>query len=394
MSEWETIFSSAFEKVKQDIMQYHRREDLEEMTPQERALVTGISKLPFPVEIISIQVDNQKYPYLKDGISQLVVYRLAGLGKFQVDYHGEISPTKEAVTNALMNFFKISEKDAMSIANVLTEKFEYTGFSIDDDTHIQFTRYDIRNNQEQFFKDLRSFFYSSVNDHLVNKFMTEVNVDYNTMFNLENTPILESSEFLQPDSRTSHLSLEWLQSRMSVIQLIPNVPESVRLQFQRAKDLFIFGYFRYEFFTISSHYAVLAHETAMKQRYVQSLGEKATITYNSEKYEITQPTYFQISEFIYNLKKSKRIQSARSILVNGEKFPSTVNQVINWLVSKGIIKKWKARMDDLVRKVRNSLSHPEHVQIFMPNMAEGMIRQIVYDINELFASTVANSELK
>jgi len=185
MSEWETIFSSAFEKVKQDIMQYHRREDLEEMTPQERALVTGISKLPFPVEIISIQVDNQKYPYLKDGISQLVVYRLAGLGKFQVDYHGEISPTKEAVTNALMNFFKISEKDAMSIANVLTEKFEYTGFSIDDDTHIQFTRYDIRNNQEQFFKDLRSFFYSSVNDHLVNKFMTEVNVDYNTMFNLE-----------------------------------------------------------------------------------------------------------------------------------------------------------------------------------------------------------------
>lgn len=394
MSEWETIFSSAFEKVKQDITQYHKREDSEEMTPQERALVTGISKLPFPVKIISIRVDTQKHPHLKDDVSQLVMYRLADLEKFQVDYHDEISPSKEAITNALMNFFKISEKDATSTAKEITEKFEYTGFSFDDGTHIQFTPYDIRKNQEQFFKDLRSLFYHSLNDHLINKFITYVNEDYNTLFNLKNTPILEASEFLKPDSRTDHLSLEWLQSRMSDIHLIPNVPEAVRLQFQRSKDLFIFGYFRYEFFTISSHYAVLAHETAMKQRYVQSLGEKATIAYNSERHEITQPTYFQISELIHNLKKSKRIRSACTVLVNGEEFPSTVNQVIEWLVSKGISKKWKARMDDLVRKVRNSLSHPEHVQIFMPNWAEGILRQIAYDINELFAPTSTSLELK
>ena len=39
MSEWDTIFSEAFDFVKKDITQYHSREDPEEMTPNERALV-------------------------------------------------------------------------------------------------------------------------------------------------------------------------------------------------------------------------------------------------------------------------------------------------------------------------------------------------------------------
>ncbi len=95
MSEWESIFSNAFEKVKQDMLQYHKRDDSEEMTPQERALVTGISKLPFPVEIISIRVDNQKYPHLQDDVSQLVAYRLTELEKLDKDLCSKIMRFEE-----------------------------------------------------------------------------------------------------------------------------------------------------------------------------------------------------------------------------------------------------------------------------------------------------------
>lgn len=56
MSEWDTIFSEAFDFVKKDITHYHSHNDPEEMTPNERALVLGISKLPLPVEIIDVEV--------------------------------------------------------------------------------------------------------------------------------------------------------------------------------------------------------------------------------------------------------------------------------------------------------------------------------------------------
>ena len=210
-------------------------------------------------------------------------------------------------------------------------------------------------------------------------------LDFNILHGLTQDPILKSEDFLKPDQRSEHLSLEWLQARVSNIKIIPDVPDPIRQEFQRAKDLFIFGYFKYEFFTISSHYALLAHETAMKQKYVQSLGGKAVITYGNEIHEILEPTYFQLSNFIYEMKKNKHWK-LEEVKVNNEKFPRNVNQVINWLVVNKKIKKWKGKMDDIIKNVRNSLSHPEHVQIFFPSMAEGILQKIAYDINELFTS--------
>lgn len=48
--------------------------------------------------------------------------------------------------------------------------------------------------------------------------------------------------------------------------------------FKAAKDLYVFGFFRYYFFTISNHYAFLAIESAIRHRYNQWLGEKAVLT--------------------------------------------------------------------------------------------------------------------
>ena len=383
MSEWEAIFADAFDFVKKDLIQYHSRKDPEEMSPTEKSLILGINHLPLPVEIIDVEVNTQKYPHLKDDICQLVRYDLPRIGENQVKYGGKIPATKNAIRDAMIEYFKISTKDSISIAEDLTKKFEYTGFSLDDGSHIQFTRYDIKNNTKEFAEDLRSLFYSSMNDYIINKFMTEKEIDFNKLYQLKNDSILSSNDLLKPDLRSAHLTLEYLQSIISRIQLIPEVPEPVRAEFQRAKDLFIFSYFRYEFFTLSIRSALFALEVAMRYRYLQSLKGKAVITCDGQTvHELTDPTYSQISDFLHQIKKRKDL-NFKHMKVNGEKFPFSVTELIHWLGENGI-PKWKLRFYDIGRKMRNSLAHPEHASIHLPSNV--MLLRIAYDINELFSS--------
>lgn len=383
MSEWEAIFSKAFDFVKKDITQYHSHDDLEEMTPNERALVLGINKLPLPVEIMDVEVNSQENPHLKDNICQLIRYNLPKIGENQVKYCGKVHATKDAIYDAMIEHFGISSKRALSITEILIKKFEYTGFSIDDGSYIQFTRYDIRNNMEEFLQDLRSLFYHSFNDYIINRFKTEKETDFNILYQLKNDPILSSNEFLKPDSRSEHVTLEYLQSIISDIQLIPEVPEPVRIEFQRAKDLFIFSYFRYEFFTLSSRSALFALEVAMKERYLQSLKGKAVITYEDQiVHEMTKPTYSQISDFLYEMRRTKKWKF-KNVKVNDNEFPFGMRGLINWLGRNGS-PKWKLQLYEVGRKLRNSLAHPEHASIYPPS--NGMLLRIAYDINELFSS--------
>lgn len=383
MSEWDLIFSEAFDFIKKDITQYHSHDDPEEMIPNERVLVLGINKLPLPVEIIDVEVDNQTYPYLKDTICQLVRYNLPKIGENLVKYCDKIPATKNAISTALIEHFGISNDDAMFITESLTAKFEYTGFSISDGSHIQFTRYNIRNNMNEFLIDLRSLFYQSFNDYIINRFKTEKETDFNKLYQLKTDPVLSRDDLLKPDSRTKHMTLEYLQSIISDIQLIPEVSEPVRMEFQHAKDLFIFSYFKYEFFTLSNRSALFAYEIAMKQRYLQSLKGKAVITYENQiVHEITQPTYSQIADFLYEMRRKKKWKIG-DVKVNDEKFPSGMTELINWLIRNGS-PKWKLQFYDAARKVRNSLAHPEHAPIFPPS--NGLLLRIAYDINELFTS--------
>lgn len=383
MSEFESIFTEAFEFVKKEIVQYHSHADPEEMSPAEKALVLGISKLPLPVEIIDVEVDTQTYPHLMDNICQLIKYNTSKIGEKQVKYCGKVPATKDAMSTAMIRNFGIPNGESLSISEDITEKFGYSGFSFDDGSHVQFTRYDIRNHKDDFFRDLCSLFYSSLNDYIVNKFMVKDEIDFNKLYQLKNDPVLPPSEFLKPDSRSGYFTLEHLQSIVSRIQLIPEVPQSVKVEFQRAKDLFVFSYFRYEFATLSNRSALFAFEVAMRQRYLQSLKGKAIITCDDQiMHELIDPAYSQISEFLNNVRKNKKIKF-NNIKVNGEKFPMTTTELIKWMGRNGI-PKWKLRFYEMGRKARNSLAHPEHPTIFPPS--NDILLQIAYDINELFYS--------
>lgn len=377
--EWDILFTNSFEFAKKDLTNYYSKKP-DEITPKEQTILTGLSKLPFPVGIIDISVDNKKYPHLEDDIIQLIHYDLEKMGMKQTTYFGKISSNKDELTNVLVQYFKIDKNDSNQIADDITINFEYTGFFPSRTSRIRFTRYNIKNNPKRFYDDFRHLFITDFNEYFMAQYDTEVKVDFNLRYKLKSDTVLSDIDLLVPDVRTS-LSLEKLQEIVSDMQFSPHVPKSIQEEFQRAKDLFVFCYFKYEFYTLSVRSALFSHESAMKLRYIQSLGNKAIIKHNSEilqKY--TDPSYHDISNSVRQLMRQKGWK-LKHITVNDKKFPLTMKNIMNWLIENGI-PKWKFQMYHAGNYLRNSMAHTEQQIILSPSST--ILHNIVYDINEIF----------
>ena len=88
---------------------------------------------------------------------------------------------------------------------------------------------------------------------LANDFKTQP--DYYQDYKLESEPILSEKELLKKFQITEIVdSISNYQDHMSKIQLIPLVNEHVKRVMRRAKKLYIFGVYVYDFFIVAEHY--------------------------------------------------------------------------------------------------------------------------------------------
>ena len=205
-------------------------------------------------------------------------------------------------------------------------------------------------------------------------------IDFNKRYGLEADTVVLASDLLVPDFKFG-ISVEALQKSVADIQLSPKVPDPVKVEFQRAKDLIIFSYFRYSFFTISVRSSLFAHASAMELRYIQSLDGKAVIKCKSETVgELVNPSYFGIHEHITQVIKIRKCKR-KDILVNNIKFPHTMNNLVLWLTKNGIPKE-KLDQYEASRHVRNRLAHTEQQIVLLPST--DILRNVAYDINEMF----------
>jgi len=205
-------------------------------------------------------------------------------------------------------------------------------------------------------RDFMRFFGTTFGDKILEKF--EKRIDYNTKYGLKSDPVLPISELLKKDikfspfvkvdkSGESHeITLEDLQKSVCDIQLIPTVPEGVRKVFNAAKRLHIFGYFEYYFFTISQHYAFLALESALRNRYNE-----------------------------VNCKHKKFTK---------------LYEIIKELVQKGIIPKGEANRYDAGRHLRNSLSHLSNPPILTPTSS--LLKRVAYQINQIWTQQITTEK--
>lgn len=228
--------------------------------------------------------------------------------------------------------------------------------------------------------------FMSHTEGLIRRFKKEH--DFNALYGLMESPVLPLEEWTKIDPTTAHFvkmsdgkppTIEERQKSVCGIQLIPKVPADIHLTFRRAKDAYILGYFRYDFFTVAVHYAALALEAAVKARWSASLAQKVAITCGSDKVQMHFPSHTKISD-LYRRNKWR----GRTVLVDGQRFPLSTNALLDWLEREKILTKWERKGLEIALRMRNELSHVEHSTTDIPSSDK--LRFVAGLANKLFHS--------
>lgn len=391
---WEALLRQTLELAKQRLQKDYRLEDDGSGPPNFVAMRALIDKLPCPVNVVELRFDRSRHPHLQDDVCPLLIYDLSKLGTWTVEWLGVFDAydrttlyrvlVQERGIRAAEHFIERFQLDAMTTWSLAPETSPMS---------LQFLFYDPRRDPDQFAWDLTGHLRHWLDWLRPPKPQT---TDYVALYNLQPEPVLPVDELLKADPRTPAfvewkgdairpLSLEILQERVSRLVLIPPVPEPIHTIFKRAKDLYIFAFFRYEFFTVAEHLAALALEAAIKRRYCQTLGSTVTLqTDAGEQLVLRDPDY----ERIWRIMKDMKEKSRRNLMVNGEQFPATMPHLLDWLVSKGILTKWERKRCDFYRGLRNFFSHPTYAPIDLPGNSFSALAEIALRINSLFHRSV------
>lgn len=337
-----SYFSPFFEILKAEICKRFGNVNDDQLSYRNLAIRDAINSLPCSISIAKLKVDATKYDDAESDVYYLVKYDFSKFGDFSVDHHGEFDLDNIQHESGLIKPFELNEG---IVDDIKTLKLIYYK-NIEQWLWFWLLSQITLENPEKYARDFLHFFEFTFQNNIIKKFGREI--DYVEKYNLQSDPILSSSELLQID-RTAHSIfkprndddskvLEDLQRDVCEIQLIPTVPEGVKKVFNAAKKLYVFGYFEYYFFTISNHYAFLAVESALRNRYNEVFG-----------------------------KPKKFVQ---------------LDTIITKLLGAKIIREAEKHFYDIAKSLRNSLSHLTRPSVFMPS--KKILENAAFSINQLY----------
>ena len=379
---WNEFFDEVFNELRMKFKEIHPFKEDGEVSPDVVALRDAIFKLPCPVKVLELRFDKAQFVHVKDGIGHILRYDLSRIGEKQIEDYGVIDvENRDALKSVLIDKFGFPE---IAVVDFISS-FKTMGiWEPELDYYIHFAQYDLRKYFEKYLFELLQIFLSNIETQLIKKFKRKI--DFNSLYNLREDKVLpwEVLTTREPilDTHFRKPTVEDLQKDICAIQLIPTVPDEVKRIFKSAKDLYVFGYFQWYFFTISNHYSYLAIESAVKHRFNQWLGEKVVLTCKKGNLsqEMIKPSYEKISDFYWQNKKQGR--NYHKLKVGGEDFPYSMTLLLDWLLRKGIQTKWQRDRLKLAIDMRNALSHLESVTILWPNPSG--LKIVAEQINTLY----------
>jgi hypothetical protein len=393
--EWKNTLSLVADRMREDFHSSHPFKDDGEVSPSILALRDAFYTFPVSADVLLIDAGSKQpaghYGIVVMGanfamgpIWTLIAHHTADTSCKEVRFHGTRSLADlDSYLPLLADSFSLDHESYRdSIGNLL-----FSGcWTWDSEEIVDFVPYDIRKFPTEYGRYLAHNLFMSHAEGLIRRFKKEH--DFNALYSLAEDPILPLEEWTKIDPATAlfvkmsdgkPLTIEERQKSVCDIQLIPRVPDDIRLTFRRAKDAYILGYFRYDFFTVAVHYASLALEAAVKARWSASLLKKVAITCGSDKVEMHFPSHTKISH-LYR----RNAWRGRTVLVDGQRFPLTMNALLDWLEHEKIVTKWERKGLGIGLSMRNELSHVEHSTTDIPSPDK--LRFVAGLVNKLFHS--------
>jgi hypothetical protein len=336
------------------------------------------NSFPLAVDILLLDTISIQSSLKEGDVAALVRYDFSRLNTVSVKLHG-IVPLADLNSHAdLVKSLANVEDDGLESLRELrlrsTQFFPY---------YVDIVPYDPRVNPGRYALDLLTFF----NPQGEFWELFSVRPDFNNKYDLKPDLVLDDGELLKIDrinvgffSRDKTDSIREIQEGIAHVQLIPNVPENVARVFHWAKRLYIFGLFEYGFFTVSCHYAYLAVESAVYNRWNAALSTPTILQCGTEAMTVPATGRGNIG-LICKAKGWKE----RQVKVNGRPYPWKVELAIEQLQEDGVITMWhQKRLRDVWMKLRNIHSHLEFASITGPRA--GTLERAAEVINILFDS--------
>jgi len=190
-------------------------------------------------------------------------------------------------------------------------------------------------------------------------------------------------ELCKPDIRNKlwNITPKSLEKSLGKVTVSPKVPDKIITMLDFAKKICIYGYYEYEFYSLSLIYLSLLTETSIKERFLIELPKKCTFVKNNKK-KIINKDYKNIFKYLL---KGWTIKGFESV---GRSLPS----ILEWLLENGILPN---RINDFKAKafkdLRNSSAHLEKLYIHNPAEVIPLFWEVIDFINCLF-DTKAHTE--
>ena len=336
------------------------------------------SAFPLAVDVLLLDTTGVKSDFKQGDLATLIRYDFSRPNRLAVKYHGMI-PLADLTshTELLGSLMELDESIFESLQELRLRAiypFPY---------YIEIVPYDPRPDPIQYADEFSMFF--DPHGEFWEPF--SASRDFNAEFNLKPDRVLEEADLLRISpvnvgffSTDRATAIQEIQEAVAHIQLIPQVPEHPRRVFDWAKRLYIFGLFEYGIFTVAAHYAYLAVESAVYNRWNAALPSPTVLQHGSDS--ITVPAIGRNSiSLICRTKGWKE----RQVKVNGRPYPWKAELALEQLQEDGVITMWQQkRLRGPWMKLRNIHSHLEFASITGPKA--GTLERAAEMINILFES--------
>ncbi len=130
------------------------------------------------------------------------------------------------------------------------------------------------------------------------------------------------NDFCEPDIRNKpvNMTIERLEESLNKVDVSSKVPEKIHGMLDFAKKICMYGYYEYEFYTLSSIYLFLLTETAIKERFLEELPEECILTKKKQK-KIEKKHYSAIYDILLKHLRNKGFEDiSQSLKSIKEKF--------------------------------------------------------------------------
>lgn len=192
--------------------------------------------------------------------------------------------------------------------------------------------------------------------------------------------------------------LEHHQATIEETNLVADVPQPVRRNFERFRAIHTYGVLLYDLFTIVDDFCVFVLEQALGHRLIENFGGELPLTDEDGEVHPLKVEWFQdIHAAMYKNGGSHR-KGKWSLPVSGGgdplHFTGSFRNLIKWARTEGLLRgQGNRHVEEVLLDRRNRAAHPTGHHLAGPVDSAPTIRDIAEIINHLWGTTTENGRL-